>query len=57
MICRDKETEPRLTEVSPGHLVACHFPFQELRTAPVDGGSWRAVLAPTTEQPTPTALH
>lgn len=26
-VCRDKETEPRLTEVSPGHLVACHFPL------------------------------
>jgi oligopeptide/dipeptide ABC transporter ATP-binding protein len=25
-LCRDKETEPRLTEESPGHLVACHFP-------------------------------
>jgi len=24
--CRDKETEPRLTEVSSGHLVACHLP-------------------------------
>jgi oligopeptide/dipeptide ABC transporter ATP-binding protein len=25
-LCRDRESEPRLTEVSPGHLVACHFP-------------------------------
>jgi oligopeptide transport system ATP-binding protein len=25
-ICRDRETEPDLTEISPGHLVACHFP-------------------------------
>jgi peptide/nickel transport system ATP-binding protein len=25
-VCRDKETEPKLTEVSPGHFVACHFP-------------------------------
>jgi len=25
-VCRDKETEPRLQEVSPGHRIACHFP-------------------------------
>jgi oligopeptide/dipeptide ABC transporter ATP-binding protein len=25
-ICREKESEPTLTEVSPGHRVACHFP-------------------------------
>ena len=25
-LCRDRETEPALTEISPGHLVACHFP-------------------------------
>lgn len=25
-ICRDRETEPKLTELSPGHFVACHFP-------------------------------
>ena len=23
---QDKESEPKLTELSPGHLVACHFP-------------------------------
>jgi peptide/nickel transport system ATP-binding protein len=28
-VCRDRETEPALTEVSAGHVVACHFP--ELR--------------------------
>ena len=25
-VCRDKETEPKLQEVSPGHRIACHFP-------------------------------
>ncbi|HKC11082.1 MAG TPA: oligopeptide/dipeptide ABC transporter ATP-binding protein [Vicinamibacteria bacterium] len=25
-ICSDAQTEPQLTQVSPGHLVACHFP-------------------------------
>jgi len=25
-VCRDKESEPRLAELSPGHQVACHFP-------------------------------
>jgi len=25
-VCRDKETEPTLTELAPGHTVACHFP-------------------------------
>jgi oligopeptide/dipeptide ABC transporter ATP-binding protein len=28
-ICRDEETEPELSEVAPGHLVACHFPRTE----------------------------
>ena len=27
-VCRDQETEPALTEVSSGHLVACHFPVR-----------------------------
>ena len=27
-VCRDKETEPALTEVSSGHFVACHFPIK-----------------------------
>jgi oligopeptide/dipeptide ABC transporter ATP-binding protein len=27
-ICRDAATEPKLTELSPGHLVACHFPLR-----------------------------
>jgi oligopeptide/dipeptide ABC transporter ATP-binding protein len=26
-VCREKETEPRLTEVSSDRLVACHFPL------------------------------
>jgi oligopeptide/dipeptide ABC transporter ATP-binding protein len=25
-VCRDPGKEPRLTEVAPGHLAACHFP-------------------------------
>jgi oligopeptide/dipeptide ABC transporter ATP-binding protein len=25
-VCRDPATEPRLAEVAPGHLAACHFP-------------------------------
>jgi oligopeptide/dipeptide ABC transporter ATP-binding protein len=25
-LCRDAASEPRLTEIAPGHLVACHFP-------------------------------
>jgi oligopeptide/dipeptide ABC transporter ATP-binding protein len=24
--CRDRDTEPRLRELAPGHLVACHYP-------------------------------
>lgn len=56
-ICRDKETEPRLTEVSPGHLVACHFPLPAWREAPVDGRSWPGVLSSLTDQTTPTPLH
>jgi peptide/nickel transport system ATP-binding protein/oligopeptide transport system ATP-binding protein len=26
-VCREQETEPRLTELAPGRLVACHFPL------------------------------
>ncbi len=25
-LCREKDTEPDLTEIAPGHHVACHFP-------------------------------
>jgi hypothetical protein len=33
--CRDRDTEPRLRELGPGHLVACHFPLSGTSTAAV----------------------
>ena len=39
-ICRDKETEPTLTPLAPGHTVACHF-WSEIQAA----GGVRAIPA------------